>query len=194
MWFIRAIVEPVEENYLEKETNSLQCRSDPTSCGRHGWVRVNSGLAARGPSLQVFIGVASWYRHASCLPSSPVRRSCAGGVCRDRTLPSLDSRKHGWIYIDSISAVFQSKCSWPFRVSNYITWSGVLAYSVSRTTSSYPSKSLYTVTSKNRCWPFLKKTLSNNFADKSHSAPTLAQCECYVWVDLFLVSWCIFGH
>lgn len=117
----------------------------------------------RDQALQVFIGVISCYHHASYLPSSPGICSCAGGVCRHGTLPSLDSRKHRWIYISSIYS--QSIYSWPFRVSYYITWSGVLVYSVGQTTFSRPSKSLYTVTSKNRCWPFLKKTLSNNFAN-----------------------------
>lgn len=92
----------------------------------------------------------------------------------------------------STSAVFRSKPSWPFRVSNCITWRGVSLYCVTLTTSCL-GKSLHTVTSKNRFWPFLKKTLSNNFADKSHSTPTLGHCELYGCVDLFRVPRSIFG-
>lgn len=55
-------------------------------------------------------------------------------------------------------------------------------------------KSLYKVTPKNRFWPFLKKTLSNNFADKSYSTPTLGQCEWYGCVNLFMLPWSIFGY
>lgn len=57
-----------------------------------------------------------------------------------------------------------------------------------------PASLLYTVTSKNKFWPFLKKTLSNNCGDKSPSAPTLGQCEWYVCVDLFMLPWSTFGY
>lgn len=112
----------------------------------------------------------------------------------ETTQSGLDFREHTVNGSISLSAVAQSKYSWPFRVSNYITWSGVSVCRVTQTTSSCPSKSLHTVTSKNRSWPFLKKTLSNNFADKSHSTPTLGQCEWYVCVNLFLLPWSIFAY
>lgn len=112
--------------------------------------------------------------------------SCAGGDrCQVWTLGNIDGSY-------SISAVLQSKYSWQFRASNYITWGAVSVYRVTLTTSSCPSMLLYTAASKNRFWPFLKKTLSNNFADKSHSTPTLGQCEWYVCVDLFMLPLGIF--
>lgn len=136
--------------------------------------------------------------HLALWSSSP------GGICRNATLWSLGFRNHYCMAIfitdnekakdeGSTSAVFRSKPSWPFRVSDCITWRGVSLYCVTLTTSC-PGKSLHTVTSKNRFWPFLKKTLSNNFADKSHSTPTLGHCELYVCVDLFRVPRSIFGN
>lgn len=143
--------------------------------------------------------IMSPLHHLALFSSSPA------GICRNTKLSSLGFRKHycmGLFIADtenakeegSTSALFQSKPSWPFRVSNCVTWRGVSLYCVTLTTSPCPPKSLHTVTSKNRFWPFLKKTLSNNFAEKSHSTPTLDHCECYVCVDLFRVPGSIFGN
>lgn len=182
----------MEENYPEMEEDSLQSGSDTTSCGKYSGSRV-SGVT-RGCQWTRPAGIYWHILISSCLLSTIWPCSA---LCRRRlqeTLSNLDFWKHYCMGIfigekaeeeGSTSAVFQSKPPWPFRVSNCITWRGVSAYCVTLTTSSCPGKSLYTVSSKNRFWPFLKKTLSNSFADKSHSTPTLGHCERYACGDLF---------
>lgn len=182
----------MEENYLEMEEDSLQSRLDTTSCGKysggrgqwsHTWLPVDQACSYLLAYLDIIIPPIYHLAPFSSVPEASA----------ERTLSNLDFWKYYCMGIfigekaeeGSTSAVFQSKSSWPFRVSNCITWRGVSAYCVTLTSSSCPGKSLYTVSSKNRFWPFLKKTLSNSFADKSHSTPTLGHCEWYVCGDLF---------
>lgn len=86
----------------------------------------------------------------------------------------------------------------PLRVSNCITWSGVFVF-CSTLNESQDRVCLYLVTSRNRCWPLLCRTISSNSATKSAFTGTqkrkrgcgifrsnyaLSQSETFHWCEL----------